>query len=129
MQTLNSKPLFEEIFKGYFKNLKSELTPKVPAYKEIILPMEGLHILFLIFICIFSLCIELFNRDLKNPHPNISKYIPLFKYMLEIKNIRLIESTLNVLQVIIYNIITLLKITPINKKETSYIGYDSSRFS
>ena len=35
------KPLFEELFKAYFKSLKSELSPKHPLYKDILIPMES----------------------------------------------------------------------------------------
>lgn len=34
-------PLFEDLFRNYFKSLKNELNSKNPLYKDLLLPMEG----------------------------------------------------------------------------------------
>ena len=41
MQTQNSKQIFEEIFKVFFKSIKQELSPKQFLYKNVVQPMEG----------------------------------------------------------------------------------------
>ena len=40
------KPLFEDLFKSYFKSLKSELSSKLPLYKDLLLPMDSLPLPF-----------------------------------------------------------------------------------
>jgi len=44
MQNPLSKVIFEETLRNYFKTLKNELNPKLPNYKEILIPMEGLFL-------------------------------------------------------------------------------------